>query len=70
MKRVLIFALLLAWCGTLLALRGWRAQNTTYFFLAWNLFLAALPFAAALLFERTRAFVVQAIAPSEVEGPR
>jgi uncharacterized membrane protein len=61
MKRVLVFALLLAWCAALLALRGWRAQNATYFFLAWNLFLAAIPFAAALLFERTKSLVLQAI---------
>jgi uncharacterized membrane protein len=61
MKRILAFTALLAWCGTLLALRGWRAQNVTYFFLVWNLFLAAIPFAAALLFERSKRVVTQAV---------
>jgi uncharacterized membrane protein len=61
MKRLLAFTALLAWCGALLALRAWRAHNATYFFLVWNLFLAAIPFAAALLFERARSWIGQAI---------
>ncbi len=60
MKRLLAFLALLVWCGTLLGLRGWRAHNATYFFLVWNLFLAAIPFAAALLFERVRNRFAQA----------
>ncbi len=62
MKRVLVFTALLLWCGALLALRGWRANNSTFFFLAWNLFLAAIPFAAAMVFERTKVWLVQAVA--------
>ena len=62
MKRVLVFALLLMWCAALLGLRGWRANNATYFFLAWNLFLAAIPFGAALLFERVKPFALQVAA--------
>ena len=54
MKRVLIFAVLLGWCAALLALRAARAQNAMYFFLVWNLFLAAIPFAAAEAFARVR----------------
>jgi uncharacterized membrane protein len=61
MKRLLAFTALLAWCGALLALRAWRAHNATYFFLVWNLFLAAIPFAAALLFERARSWIGQAV---------
>lgn len=59
MKRILTFTALLAWCGVLLALRAWRAHNAVYFFLVWNLFLAAIPFAAALLYERARGFFTQ-----------
>ena len=54
MKRLLAFTALLAWCGALLVLRAWRAQNTIYFFLVWNLFLAVIPFLAALAFERAK----------------
>lgn len=54
MKRLLTFSALLIWCGTLLALRGMRAQNVTFFFLFWNLFLAAIPFAAAEAFSRAK----------------
>ncbi|HEX6101015.1 MAG TPA: DUF1361 domain-containing protein [Thermoanaerobaculia bacterium] len=61
MKRILAFTALLAWCGVLLALRASRAHNTTYFFLVWNLFLAAVPFAAALLFERAKGLITGAI---------
>ena len=62
MKRILAFTALLAWCGALLALRVWRAQNVTYFFLVWNLFLAAIPFVAALAFERAKWFITRATA--------
>ena len=54
MKRLLTFSALLIWCGALLALRGARAQNTTFFFLVWNLFLAAIPFVAAEVFARAK----------------
>lgn len=47
MKNFIAFTALLGWCGVLLALRFMRANNATYFFLIWNLFLAAIPFAAA-----------------------
>jgi uncharacterized membrane protein len=47
-KRFFAFSALLGWCAVLLALRFARANNTSYFFLVWNLFLAAIPFAAAL----------------------
>lgn len=49
----------MAWCGALLALRTWYAHNSTFFFLAWNLFLAAIPLAAAELFDRVRWRVVR-----------
>ncbi|HEX2122646.1 MAG TPA: DUF1361 domain-containing protein, partial [Thermoanaerobaculia bacterium] len=54
MKRLLTFSALLVWCGVLLALRGARAENATFFFLFWNLFLAAIPFAAAEVFARAK----------------
>lgn len=62
MNRLLAFTTLLAWCGALLALRGWRAQNTTYFFLVWNLFLAVIPFLAALAFERAKWLATRSVA--------
>jgi uncharacterized membrane protein len=58
-KRILVFAALLAWCGVLIALRSWRANNAMFFFLTWNLFLAAIPFVAAELLVRTRWRVVR-----------
>lgn len=61
MKRALTFAALLVWSGALLALRAWRSHDTIYFFLVWNLFLAAVPFAAALLFERVKGLVARII---------
>ena len=60
MKRILAFGALLAWCAALLALRGWRANNATYFFLVWNLFLATIPFAAALWFEQAKGLFTRA----------
>ena len=62
MKRVLTFTALLAWCGVLLALRVWRSHDAIYFFLVWNLVLATVPFAAALLFERVKSLAAQIIA--------
>lgn len=54
MKRTLTFAALLIWCAALITLRVTRAQNATFFFLFWNLFLAAVPFVAAEAFARAR----------------
>ncbi|HUR80815.1 MAG TPA: DUF1361 domain-containing protein [Thermoanaerobaculia bacterium] len=54
MKRALTFGLLLSWCAILLSLRGMRAHNVSYYFLFWNLFLAAIPFVAAEAYARTR----------------
>ena len=62
MKRLAAFAALLAWCGVLLALRMSQAHNSVYFFLVWNLVLATVPFAAALLFERVKGFLARTIA--------
>jgi uncharacterized membrane protein len=61
-NRALTFSALLAWCGALLALRAARAQNPTYFFLVWNLFLATIPFVAAEVFARARWRIVAGIA--------
>lgn len=54
MKRLLTFTVLLAWCAALLALRTWYAGSGTFLFLLWNLFLAAIPLAAAEVFDRAR----------------
>ena len=55
-RRITVFILLLAWCGFLIAVRDLRAHNGAFNFLLWNLFLAAIPAAAAIGFERaTRA---------------
>lgn len=51
MKRVLVFATLLAWCALLVALRVAHSNTVSFFFLLWNLFLAAIPYAAAMLLE-------------------
>ena len=50
-KRVAVFAALLAWCCALLALRIARSDSFYFFFLIWNLFLAAIPFGASLIIE-------------------
>ncbi|HEV7765621.1 MAG TPA: DUF1361 domain-containing protein [Thermoanaerobaculia bacterium] len=50
-KRIAVFAVLLVWCWALLVLRMWHSDSLSYLFLVWNLVLAAIPFAAALLFE-------------------
>ena len=47
LQRTVVFALLLAWCAALLGVRVWRAGSLMYLFLAWNLFLAAIPALAA-----------------------
>ncbi|HYO79046.1 MAG TPA: DUF1361 domain-containing protein [Thermoanaerobaculia bacterium] len=59
-RRVLPFAALLAWCGALVALRLERSNSASYAFLIWNLFLAAIPFGAALVvdaLDRLRRFI-------------
>ncbi|HSP15976.1 MAG TPA: DUF1361 domain-containing protein [Thermoanaerobaculia bacterium] len=60
-KRILIFAALMAWCAGLLFLRIVRAGTLTYVFLVWNLFLAAIPAAAAALFAISRSRLSQAL---------
>ena len=56
-KRAIVFVVLLAWCGFLLAGRVWRSHHLTYLFLAWNLFLAVIPAVAGalVLWSRTTA---------------
>lgn len=61
MKRLLVFTALLGWCAALITLRVSRSGSTLFVFLVWNLFLAAIPFFAALLMEtldRRRAHAV------------
>ena len=58
-RRVLTFALLLAWCAALLTVRVLRAGTLMYTFLAWNLFLAAIPLFAAAMLERQRSAPMQ-----------
>ena len=50
--RLLLFVMLLAWCGALLLFRFARSGSLALGFLAWNLFLAAVPAVAAWLFAR------------------
>jgi uncharacterized membrane protein len=50
-KRVIVFAALLAWCALLVALRVAHSNTVSFFFLLWNLFLAAIPYAAAIVLE-------------------
>ncbi|HEY3744696.1 MAG TPA: DUF1361 domain-containing protein, partial [Gemmatimonadaceae bacterium] len=50
--RLLLFAMLLSWCGALLLFRFARSGSLALGFLAWNLFLAAVPAVAAWLFAR------------------
>lgn len=52
--RLLLFAALLFWCCALLAFRVVRSHTVTYVFLVWNLFLAAIPAIAAMLFVHVR----------------
>jgi uncharacterized membrane protein len=53
-RRLAVFALLLAWCALLLGYRVYRTGSLAFTFLTWNLLLAAVPAAAALLFARSR----------------
>jgi uncharacterized membrane protein len=50
--RLLLFVMLLAWCGALLLFRFARSGSLALGFLAWNLFLAAVPAVAAWFFAR------------------
>jgi uncharacterized membrane protein len=50
-KRIAVFAVLLAWCAALLAVRLVHSNTASYAFLVWNLFLAAIPFGASLVAE-------------------
>jgi uncharacterized membrane protein len=50
--RLLLFVMLLGWCGALLLFRFARSGSLTLGFLAWNLFLAAVPAVAAWFFAR------------------
>lgn len=54
-KRAVVFFVLLAWCGFLLAGRVWRSHHLTYAFLAWNLFLAVIPAVAGAFVLTARA---------------
>jgi uncharacterized membrane protein len=60
-KRILIFAALMAWCAALLLFRALRANSLAYGFLVWNLFLAAIPAAAAALFAQSRSRAMQTV---------
>jgi uncharacterized membrane protein len=48
--RIVLFAALLGWCGVMIAFRFLRSGSLAYGFLAWNLFLAAIPAVAAWLY--------------------
>jgi uncharacterized membrane protein len=50
--RLLLFVVLLSWCGALLLFRFARSGSFALGFLAWNLFLAAVPAVAAWFFAR------------------
>ncbi|HET9637142.1 MAG TPA: DUF1361 domain-containing protein [Gemmatimonadaceae bacterium] len=50
--RLLLFVMLLGWCGALLVFRFARTGSLALAFLAWNLFLAAIPAVAAWFFAR------------------
>jgi len=58
-KRAIVFFVLLAWCGFLLAGRVWRSHQLTYAFLVWNLFLAVIPAVAGALVLRSRTTAVR-----------
>jgi uncharacterized membrane protein len=50
--RLLLFVMLLCWCGALLLFRFARSGSLALGFLAWNLVLAAIPAVAAWFFAR------------------
>lgn len=50
--RVILFVSLGAWCAALLLARRVYTGSPAYFFLAWNLILAAVPIVASVLWER------------------
>jgi uncharacterized membrane protein len=52
MKRLLLFGVLLGWCGFLLAARVVHSGSVSFVFLVWNLFLASIPAFAAAAFVR------------------
>jgi uncharacterized membrane protein len=54
-RRLLLFGALLGWCAALLLFRFTRSGSLTFGFLAWNLFLAAIPAVAAAMFARAAA---------------
>ena len=54
-NRLLLFAMLLGWCGALLLFRFARSGSLAFGFLIWNLFLAAIPAVAAWFFVRAMA---------------
>ncbi len=49
---MLLFGMLLSWCAALLVFRFVRSVSLALGFLAWNLFLAAVPAVAAWFFAR------------------
>ena len=51
-RRLIIFALLFAWCAALYALRMKRAHDSAFSFVPWNMLLAAIPAIAAAIFVR------------------
>jgi uncharacterized membrane protein len=68
LKRIAVFAALLIWCAALLTLRIARANALYYVFLIWNLFLAAIPFAASLAIEALDAHRVERRRPAGWPG--
>ena len=54
-NRLLLFGMLLSWCAALLLFRFARSGSLDLGFLAWNLFLAAIPAVAAWFFARAMA---------------
>jgi uncharacterized membrane protein len=54
-NRLLLFGMLLSWCAALLLFRFVRSGSLAMGFLAWNLFLAAIPAVAAWFFARAMA---------------
>jgi uncharacterized membrane protein len=54
-NRLQLFGMLLSWCAALLLFRFVRSGSLAMGFLAWNLFLAAIPAVAAWFFARAMA---------------